>query len=86
MRVLAAGAESAILAGDPNQAVFGFRGANANLLLVGAAGAETITLDHSHRCAPAVARAISGMAARLPAPGGARWPAPAGEDGEDDGR
>ncbi|MEZ5132300.1 MAG: ATP-dependent DNA helicase [Mycobacterium sp.] len=85
VRVLAAGAESAILAGDPNQAVFGFRGANADLLLDGADGAETITLNRSHRCAPAVARAISGMAARLPGAGWRTLAGSGGEDGEDDG-
>ena len=87
VRVLAAGAESAMLAGDPNQAVFGFRGADAGLLLAGtgADDVETITLDHSHRCAPAVARAISGVAARLPGSGWRTLAGSGGEDGGDDG-
>lgn len=64
VRVLAAGAELALVAGDPNQAVFGFRGGEPAGLLNG--DAPTVTLTTSHRCAPAVARAVSGIAARLP--------------------
>ncbi|BCZ20476.1 ATP-dependent helicase [Mycobacterium senriense] len=64
VRVLAAGAELALIAGDPNQAVFGFRGGEAAGLLGG--DAPSVTLTTSHRCAPAVARAVSGIAARLP--------------------
>ncbi|WP_231110856.1 UvrD-helicase domain-containing protein, partial [Mycobacterium avium] len=64
VRVLAAGADLALIAGDPNQAVFGFRGGDPGSLLDGAAPAVTLTT--SHRCAPAVARAVSGVAGRLP--------------------
>lgn len=78
VRVLAAGAELTMLAGDPNQAVFGFRGADADLL---SADASAITLTRSHRCAPAIARAISGMAAGLP---GAGWRTLDGRDGDGD--
>jgi superfamily I DNA/RNA helicase/RecB family exonuclease len=71
VRVLAAGAELAVVAGDPNQAVFGFRGGEPAGLLSDssqAAGhpARSVTLMVSHRCAPALARAISGVAQRLP--------------------
>ena len=69
VRVLAAGAELTLLAGDPDQAVFGFRGAEP----AGAAAARarpSVTLTTSHRCAPAVARAVSGIARRLPGGGG----------------
>ncbi len=71
VRVLAAGAELALVAGDPNQAVFGFRGGEPAGLLADspqAGGAPTlsVTLTVSHRCAPAVARAVSGIAHRLP--------------------
>ena len=65
VRVLAAGADLALLAGDPNQAVFGFRGADPRLLHIGEG--PVLTLTRSHRCAPAIARALSGMAAVLPA-------------------
>jgi superfamily I DNA/RNA helicase/RecB family exonuclease len=63
VRVLAAGADVTLLAGDPAQAVFGFRGAEPAALL--ADETPSVTLTTSHRCAPAVARAVSGVAARL---------------------
>jgi superfamily I DNA/RNA helicase/RecB family exonuclease len=65
VRVLAAGADVTLLAGDPAQAVFGFRGAEPAALL-GGDSTPSVTLTTSHRCAPAVARAISGIAGRLP--------------------
>jgi superfamily I DNA/RNA helicase/RecB family exonuclease len=70
VRVLAAGAARTMVAGDPNQTVFGFRGADPELLLDDEFG-DTVSLSRSHRCAAAVARAVSGVAARLPgsAPG-----------------
>ncbi|KLO33547.1 ATP-dependent helicase [Mycobacterium haemophilum] len=64
VRVLAAGTELALVAGDPNQAVFSFRGGEPAGLL--ADDAPSVTLTASHRCAPAVARAVSGVACRLP--------------------
>ena len=67
VRLLAEGAELAMFAGDPNQAVFGFRGADAALLLNGKGPA--VELDRSLRCAPAIANAISGVAAGLPGSG-----------------
>lgn len=83
VRVLAAGAELTLLAGDPAQAVFGFRGAEPALLSpasgwgpqgdgalrAGGAPTSSVTLTTSHRCAPAIARAISGIASRLPGGG-----------------
>lgn len=63
VRVLAAGAELTVVAGDPNQAVFGYRGADPALLR----GDEpAILLTESHRCAPAIAAAITEVARRLP--------------------
>ena len=79
VRVLAAGAQLAVLAGDPNQAVFGFRGADSELLLD---GDDVLTLTRSHRCAPAVARAVAGMAAKLP---GTAWRTFDGADQGDGG-
>lgn len=70
VRVLAAGAESVLIAGDPNQAVFGFRGGESAGLLDG--DSPSVTLTASHRCAPAVARAVSGVAGRLPGCAGGR--------------
>ncbi|MCX2932069.1 ATP-dependent DNA helicase [Mycobacterium sp. CVI_P3] len=78
VRVLAAGAELTLLAGDPNQAVFGFRGADPALLT----GTDTpvVELSRSYRCAPAVAAAISGIAAALP--GTTAWRALDGNTGD----
>ena len=64
VRVLAAGADVTLLAGDPAQAVFGFRGAEPAALL-GGDSSRSVTLTTSHRCAPAVARAVSGIGSRL---------------------
>jgi superfamily I DNA/RNA helicase/RecB family exonuclease len=61
--VLADGAELTVLAGDPNQAVFGYRGADPALLR---GEGPSITLGESHRCASAVADAITEIARRLP--------------------
>ncbi|APE19155.1 ATP-dependent DNA helicase [Mycobacterium sp. WY10] len=79
VRVLAAGAELTLLAGDPNQAVFGFRGADPAILT--AADSPVVELSRSYRCAPAVAHAISGIAAGLS--GSTAWRALDGNDGED---
>ncbi len=68
--VLAAGAELSIIAGDPNQAVFGYRGADPELLRDD--DAPAVVLTASHRCAPAVARAVTGIARRLPGAGAGR--------------
>jgi superfamily I DNA/RNA helicase/RecB family exonuclease len=70
VRVLSAGMALTLIAGDPNQAVFGFRGADSGLLL-GDDG-TTVTLTRSYRCAPGIARAISGVAGRLPGSAPAR--------------
>ncbi|KZS57761.1 ATP-dependent DNA helicase [Mycobacterium kansasii] len=67
VRALAAGTERAVVAGDPNQAVFGFRGGEpAGLLVRAVERGRLVTLTVSHRCAPAVARAVSGITRRLP--------------------
>ncbi|MDT5095611.1 MAG: hypothetical protein QOH60_4974 [Mycobacterium sp.] len=61
---IAGGAAVSVVAGDPNQTVFGFRGAHPGLLT--ADGDHVVALTKSHRCAPAIARAVTGVAARLP--------------------
>jgi superfamily I DNA/RNA helicase/RecB family exonuclease len=81
VRVLAAGAELTLLAGDPNQAVFGFRGADPAILTT--ADTPLVELTRSHRCAPAVATAISGIAAGLP--GNTVWRGLEGNSGDDQG-
>lgn len=70
VRVLAAGAGLTVIAGDPDQSVFGYRGADPVLLRDDTHPA--ITLTESHRCAPAIASAISGLAQRLPGVGATR--------------
>ncbi|BBZ45466.1 ATP-dependent helicase [Mycobacterium parmense] len=85
VRVLAAGAELALIAGDPNQAVFGFRGGEPAGLLgdgFGESDSGTVVLTVSRRCAPAVARVVSGVAGRLPGSGtGRRIDGAGAEDG-----
>jgi superfamily I DNA/RNA helicase/RecB family exonuclease len=71
VQVLAASAELTVIAGDPNQSVFSYRGADPALLR-GDAETPVITLTQSHRCTPAVARAITGVARRLPGTAEAR--------------
>lgn len=70
VRVLASGAELALVAGDPNQAVFGFRGGEPAGLLTD--DSPSVTLTVSHRCGPAVARAVTGIARRLPGGSGGK--------------
>ncbi len=79
VRVLAASAELTVIAGDPNQSVFSYRGADP-ALLAGDDDDPVITLRESHRCAPAVARAVTGVARRLPGASEARELLGTGED------
>ena len=65
VRVMSAGAALTVVAGDPNQTVFGFRGAEPALLTCDDSD-RVVTLTKSHRCAPAVARAVCAVASRLP--------------------
>lgn len=81
VRAVAAGTELTVLAGDPNQTVFGFRGADPNSLL--AVDSPALHLTRSYRCAPAVARAVGGMASGLP--GVAAWRGFDGRSGVDEG-
>jgi superfamily I DNA/RNA helicase/RecB family exonuclease len=69
VRVLSAGTELTVIAGDASQAVFGYRGADPSLLR----GDEpAITLTRSLRCAPVIADAITAVARRLPGVDAAR--------------
>jgi superfamily I DNA/RNA helicase/RecB family exonuclease len=79
VRVLAASAELTVIAGDPNQSVFSYRGADPALLADDDED-PVITLTQSYRCAPAVARAITGVARRLPGAAGVRELVGAGDD------
>lgn len=81
-RRVSASASEFVLAGDPDQAVFSFRGADPDLLRgADPGGSHTVVLRTDHRGAPAVREAVARLAARLP---GARTPPPIGPD-EDPG-
>ncbi|MDY6997933.1 MAG: ATP-dependent DNA helicase [Actinomycetota bacterium] len=69
VRTIAGGADLAVIAGDPQQTVFGYRGADP--LLLRGDGPEVV-LSRSHRCAGAVADAVAQMARRLPGVDSAR--------------
>lgn len=69
VRALAAGADLTLLAGDPDQAVFGYRGADPALLRT---DTPAVVLTESHRCSAAVAAAVTGIARRLPGAEGLR--------------
>ncbi|MDT7579048.1 MAG: hypothetical protein QOK35_312 [Pseudonocardiales bacterium] len=70
VRVLAGTARTVLLAGDPDQAVLGFRGADPGGL--DTLDAPTVVLTVDHRAAPAVHAAGTRLAARLPGAGAAR--------------
>ena len=59
-------AKEFVLAGDPDQAVFSFRGADPRLLADTEPDGGTVVLTASHRMAPAVRAAVARLAARLP--------------------
>ena len=63
VEVLAAGTDLTVIAGDPHQTVFSYRGADPALLR---GDGHTLTLTRSHRCAAALAAAVTKVAGRLP--------------------
>ncbi|MEU4315637.1 PD-(D/E)XK nuclease family protein [Nocardia sp. NPDC024068] len=67
VRVLAAGAGTTVVAGDPDQAVYTFRGADSRFLTdLEVPAARRVVLHNNHRCAPAVHTAAARIATRLP--------------------
>lgn len=74
VRLLGTGAQETVVAGDPDQAVFGFRGADPAFLarLEG----RRVLLRTTHRCAAAVARAVASVSERLAGRGPQRGPEP----------
>lgn len=70
VRALAAGTDLTVIAGDPSQSVFGYRGADPALLR--GDGEQVVVLTESHRCGQAIARAVSAVSARLPGVDGPR--------------
>lgn len=69
VEILAAGADLTVIAGDPNQTVFGYRGADPALLR---GDGHTLALTRSHRCAAPLADAIGAVTRRLPGADAAR--------------
>ncbi|SFQ17359.1 Superfamily I DNA or RNA helicase [Amycolatopsis arida] len=66
VRRLGSGAADLVLAGDPDQAIFSFRGADPRLLADADPDAtRTITLTRAHRLAPAVHTAVGRLAGHL---------------------
>ncbi|WP_415366582.1 ATP-dependent helicase [Saccharothrix sp. BKS2] len=78
LRVLGDTAHEFVLAGDPDQAVFSFRGADPTLL--GRAPGPAVVLRRGHRMAPEIRAAVGRLASRLPGASPAREVEPA--DGE----
>ncbi|GAA2972333.1 Superfamily I DNA or RNA helicase [Actinokineospora diospyrosa] len=66
LRTLGGAAKEFVVAGDPDQAIFSFRGADPALLRDADPGGGTVVLGSGHRMAPAVRKAVSHLAARLP--------------------
>lgn len=69
-RALGEGAEQFLLAGDPDQAVFSFRGADPRCLLeADPDGTRTAVLTTDHRMSEPVRTAVGHLASRLPGAG-----------------
>ncbi|MFF5990202.1 ATP-dependent helicase [Prauserella flavalba] len=79
VRLLGGAADDFVVAGDPDQSVFSFRGADPRLLAgLDDDGDRTITLTRSHRMTEEVHAAVSRVAANLP--GVRRLVEPASDD------
>ncbi|WP_460357339.1 ATP-dependent helicase [Mycobacterium sp. ZZG] len=69
VEVLAAGAELTVIAGDPHQTVFGYRGADPALLR---GDGPALALTRSYRSAAPIAELIAAVGRRLPGPDAVR--------------
>lgn len=85
IRMLAEGAEERLLLGDPDQAIFGFRGADPRCLLDADPGGErTQVLTVDHRMSKSVRAAVQRLGERLPGSGPQReLVGPEAEDEQD---
>jgi superfamily I DNA/RNA helicase/RecB family exonuclease len=74
LRLIAAGADELIVVGDPDQSIYGFRGADPYAMssvdgrLVRGAELRTVSLSTSRRAGPALLAATRRVALRLPGP------------------
>ncbi len=67
IRAIGSGPATTVIAGDPDQAIFSFRGADPGFVAEPDAPSERrIVLHDDHRCAPAVHAAVARIAARMP--------------------
>ncbi|WP_431928403.1 ATP-dependent helicase [Amycolatopsis tucumanensis] len=67
LRLLGTAAEDFVVTGDPDQAIFSFRGADPGLLTrADADGGRTVTLTRTHRLSLAVHEAVTKLGATLP--------------------
>ncbi|MEU6583334.1 ATP-dependent DNA helicase [Nocardia sp. NPDC046763] len=77
IRALGSGAATTVIAADPDQAVYTFRGADSRFAAdPGAPADRRIVLRHNHRSAPAVQEIADRIAARLPGAAPHRTPPP----------
>ncbi|MEV4318565.1 ATP-dependent DNA helicase [Actinocrispum sp. NPDC049592] len=74
IKVLGESAAEFVIAGDPDQTIFSFRGADPRLLLDTDPGNEnTIVLGTGHRMAPQIREAVGRLAERLSGSATQRW-------------
>ncbi|MEV3960410.1 PD-(D/E)XK nuclease family protein [Nocardia sp. NPDC050193] len=66
VRVLAAGAGATVITGDPDQAVYAFRGADSRFLTDDSPPGRRIVLYDNHRSGPAITTGTARIASRLP--------------------
>lgn len=78
VRLIGTGTESTVIAGDPDQSVFTFRGADPAFVadLVDGTSPRRIVLDCNYRSVPAVAELTDIVAGRIPGFGRHRCPKP----------
>ncbi|MGK8525388.1 ATP-dependent helicase [Nocardia asteroides] len=77
VRVIGRSAHTTVIAGDPDQAVFAFRGADARFVAeLDVPGERRIVLRDSHRFSGQVELAVARIAARLPGSAPQRIPVP----------
>ncbi|GAB2507981.1 hypothetical protein GCM10027167_06220 [Nocardia heshunensis] len=77
IRALGSGGATTVIAADPDQAVYTFRGADSRFAAdPGAPRDRRITLRHNHRATPAIQELADRIAARLPGSPSHRTPLP----------